>query len=529
MGRFLNPGNEGFSSSVRSRIYVDKTELVDFMNSVFDTEDKLVCVSRPRRFGKSMAAKMLVAYYSCGCDSYELFENLKIANTRSFIGRLNKYDVIYIDVQWFRSIAISKGDVSRTVSNIQSAVNDELCIQYADIQLKKDDPLPETMAKMKEATGRKFVVIIDEWDCLFREEKDNKLIQDEYINFLRGMFKGAHTEESIALAYMTGILPIKKYGTQSALNNFNEYTMVKPGNLAKYAGFTEEEVSELCEQYHMDFDEAKFWYDGYHFSKAKSVYSPNSVVKAMFNKEYGSYWTETETYEALRLYIDMDFDGLKDAIIMMLAGGRCKINPHKFQNDMTSVKSKDDVMTLLVHLGYLAYDSDKKEVFIPNQEVAGEFENAIEDGGWEEIVDAMKASDELLVATISGDVEAVVLRIDEIHMMNISVLAYNSELSLSYVIMIAYYSARKDYTLIRELPTGKGFADIVFLPRKHTDKPAIIVELKWNKSVEGAINQIKERKYMKILEDYKGELLLVGINYDKATKTHDCVIEKYMK
>ena len=277
----------------------------------------------------------------------------------------------------------------------------------------------------------------------------------------------------------------------------------------------------------MDFEEARRWYDGYSFSKEHSVYSPNSVIQAISNEEWGDYWTETETYESLKYYIGMNEDGLKDAIISMLGGVRCKINTRTFQNDMSNLKSRDDVLTLLVHLGYLAYDSTQKEVYIPNQEVADEFRNAVEYSGWEGVSAALQASESLLEATIRGDAETVAKGIDEVHSANTSVLAYNSEQALSCVITIAYYVARKDYTLIRELPAGKGFADIAFLPRKHTNKPALIVELKWDKSAQGAICQIKDKQYVGALEEYADNLLMVGINYDKTNKKHECIIEKY--
>ena len=379
---------------------------------------------------------------------------------------------------------------------------------------------------MSDAIGHKFIIIIDEWDALFREAKDDKALQEEYVQLLRGMFKSSQTDRMIEAAYMTGILPIKKYGTQSALTDFREYTMIQPQMLAKYVGFTEDEVRNLCQEHDLDFEEAKKWYDGYSFSKVKSVYSPNSVIRAIKNGEFGDYWTETETYESLKFYIGMNEDGLKDAIIAMLGGMRCKINTRTFQNDMTSIKNKDDVLTLLVHLGYLAYDSAKKEVYIPNQEVADEFKNAVEYSGWQGVSDALQASEELLDATIQGDAATVAKMLDEVHTANTSILAYNNENSLSCVITIAYYVARKDYTLIRELPSGKGFADIVFLPRKHTDKPAMVIELKWDKTAEGAINQIKEKKYTGALDEYAGNLLLAGINYEKDKKQHECVIEE---
>lgn len=305
--------------------------------------------------------------------------------------------------------------------------------------------------------------------------------------------------------------------------------MVDPAPLEEYAGFTEAEVYGLCENSGLDFEEVRRWYDGYLLGKGLHVYSPKSVLDAVTRKRFGNYWTQTETYESLKSYINMNFDGLKDAIIAMLGGERCRITTRRFQNDITNVKSKDDVMTLLVHLGYLAFDFSRSEVFIPNQEVAGEFENAVEDGGWEEIAAALKASDGLLAATIRGDTEAVAKGIEDVHMVNTSVLSYHDENSLSCAITIAYYSVRKDYTLIRELPSGKGYADIVFLPRKHSDKPAMIVELKWDKTVEGAIGQIWEKRYDGALREYGGEVLLVGINYDKGSKRHECVIERLEK
>lgn len=525
MGIFLNPGNIGFAAAVRSGIYVDKTGLLDYTNHSLGTKQRFMCVSRPRRFGKSMALEMLAAYYSRGCDSRELFQNLEIAATPSFSQHLNQYSVIYLDIQWFRSVSKDKGKKEQVVSLIQEEVLKELCQQYPDIVLPEDTSLSEVLLRIHSRTEEQFVILIDEWDCLFREEKDDAAIQEKYINFLRGIFKGILAESAIRLAYMTGILPIKKYGTQSALNNFDEYTMVNPFPLEVYVGFTEKDVQRLCGEYQLDFEEARGWYDGYVFGEDVHIYNPKSVLDAIRRKKFGNYWTQTETYESLKGYIGMDFDGLKDAIILMLGGGRCQVNPRKFQNDMTSIRSKDDILTLLVHLGYLAYDGEKEEAFIPNQEIAGEFQNAIEDGGWEEIALAVRESAELLDATLRGDADAVARGIEKVHMVNTSVLAYHNELSLSCVISLAYYSARKSYTLVRELPSGKGFADIVFLPRRHVDKPAIVVELKWNRSAQGAIRQIKEKCYEGILKDYAGDVLLVGVNYNKKSKRHKCVIE----
>lgn len=524
MGRYLNPGNEGFAETVSSEIYIDKTDMINYTNRVLESESKYVCVSRPRRFGKSIAAKMLVAYYSKGCDSKDLFKNLSISKQPFFAKYMNQYDVIRLDIQWMYSVSENKVPL---IEFIQDEVIHELKESYPEYIKDKEHSLAIALSDIFHATKRKFIIIIDEWDCVFREEKKNEQLQETYISLLRSLFKGVLAEETIALAYMTGILPIKKYGTQSALNNFNEYTMVDPSIMAPYMGFTEDEVKGLCQRYSMDYEEARRWYDGYKLRKAGHIYSPKSVVEAMYRQDYGSYWTSTETYESLKGYITGNFDGLKDAVIKLLAGQSCPLEAGTFQNDMTSMENKDEVLTLLVHLGYLAYDAETETVSIPNEEVRREFKRAVTQTKWTEVIRALNTSNELLQATLSMDTDVVSRILDEVHTDNTSILEYNDENALSCVISIAYYSAREYYTIIRELPSGKGFADLVFIPNKEIDKPALVVELKWDKSARGAISQIKEKDYAGKLVHYAGEILLVGINYDKKQKKHECVIEQY--
>jgi ribosomal protein S8 len=276
----------------------------------------------------------------------------------------------------------------------------------------------------------------------------------------------------------------------------------------------------------MDFDKMKYFYDGYNLNGIH-VYNPKSVTDAIRRRNIANYWTRTVAYESLKYYISMNFEGLRDDIVSMLGGGRCKVDTMTFENDMTSFKSKDDVLTVLIHLGYLAYDREKNEAYVPNEEVRSAFAKTIISTDWTPVIEAIKRSDRLLKLTWNKEADEVAKHISEIHMENTSILQYNDENSLSCVITLAYYNAVNDYTVIRELPTGLGFADIVYLPRKNSDKPAMLVELKYNKNAKAAIEQIKERKYPKSLEDYKGNLLLVGINYDKETKQHTCVIEDW--
>lgn len=401
MGRYLNVGNDGFRA-IRKGRYVDKTGLISFINETLGTADKLTCVSRARRFGKSFAVKMLCAYYDKSCDSSELFDGLEIAEDPSYRKYLNKYDVIYLDMTLFISLC---GNMKDIMAYIQEQVIQEIADVYP--AAAGEEHLSMAMAKASASAGIKFIVIIDEWDALFREAKNDTDLQKEYIRLLRGLFKSSLTDSMIEAAYMTGILPIKKYGTQSAMTDFREYTMLSPKRLAKYAGFTETEVRQLCEDCGMDYGEAKRWYDGYSFKNVPSVYNPNAIMRAMQNQEFGSYWTETETYEALKIYIDMDFDGLREAILSMLGGEKCPVNTGTFQNDLTSLRSRDDVMVLLIHLGYLAYDGEAEKVYIPNEEIRQEFFLALKHSGHWEIAKLVKESDELLRAALNLNGEKV--------------------------------------------------------------------------------------------------------------------------
>jgi hypothetical protein len=341
------------------------------------------------------------------------------------------------------------------------------------------------------------------------------------------MFKGGQTMQVFAGVYMTGILPVKKYKTQSAMNNFTEYSMIKAGPLSQYFGFTKDEVRTLAEKHDMDFDELEKWYDGYQIGRQTSMFNPNSVMQAIYNESCESYWASTGAYDTVANYIQMNYDGLKDDVIRMLAGGRCKVNPTKFQNDMSVIYSKDDVLTVLIHLGYLSYDWNKEECYIPNREVAGEMVNAVEANNWQHVVSAIEASAQLLQATLDGDEKAVAEGVDAAHDEHTSILSYNNENSLACVLSIAYYYARNDYVMHRELATGKGFADIVLIPRKNVDSPAIVLELKCDKDADSAINQIHRKNYPAKVAEYADRLLLVGINYDRETKQHTCRIENY--
>jgi len=520
MGDYLNPSNIGFGYSLRSQIYVDKSGVISYTNSVLMTQQRYICVSRPRRFGKTMAADMLAAYYSCGCESSQMFADLAVAKESSYKDNLNYYNTIFLNMQEFLSKSVNINDM---LSKIADKVYKEIVIEYPNISLSPSDDLIDSMQAIFKLSKIPIVFIIDEWDCIFREYKEDKTSQRIYLDFLRSLLKD---KQYVALAYMTGILPIKKYGTHSALNMFREFSMTDPREMAEYVGFTRNEVESLCDRYNMNYEDMAEWYDGYSFPDYKAVYNPKSVVEALLSRRYNNYWSQTETFEALSIYIKSNYDGLKDTVIELLSGEKKRINISNFTNDMITFKTYEDVLTLLIHLGYLGYNLDTQEVFIPNKEISDEFITAIRDAEWNEILAALQSSDDLLESTWRGDAQAVAHSIEQTHN-ETSIIRYNDENSLSSVISLAYYSAKQYYAMIREMPAGKGFADLVFLPKKnHLDKPAMIIELKWGKSAAGAIRQIEDRQYTEIIKDYKDNALLIGLNYDKDSKHHECIIKR---
>lgn len=523
MGRFLKKGNDGFRAVVNGE-FVDKSELIEIVNATLNTERQFTCVSRARRFGKSIGAKMLYAYYDLWSASRDLFNGLRIVSFPSFARHFQRYPVIYLDMTDF----VTRYKANEIVKHIQSDVIEEVKEIFTDVSYREKSDLADVLYTVaSQPYQQKFIMIIDEWDAILREYKGENEVIEQYINLLRGLFKSANAMSTFAGVYMTGILPIKKYETQSALNNFHEYSVVQPGPMAECFGFTAKEVNELCAKHNMEYTTLAEWYDGYQIGGCKQLFNPTSVMTAIYNRYCDSYWANTGAYDTVAAYIRMDFDGLKDDVLRLLAGESCLVDTASFQNDLNVVRSKDDVLTLLIHLGYLSYDRESRTCKIPNREVATEFKNAIvSETGWNIVADAIKQSEQLLKDTIDGNNVAVATALDTIHTDNTSVLKYNDENSLACVLTIAYYTAKKDYLMIRELPTGKGFADIVLLPRPTRKLPAVVLELKYNQTADTAIKQIHEKRYAGVLKDFAGEVVLVGINYDKDSKRHQCEIER---
>lgn len=519
MGTYFNPDNESFVKDTGSRIYLDKTGLIEYTNQLINTSECCIAVSHARRFGKSQAAAMINAYYSRGCNSREMFSKFTISKSLDFEKHLNRYNVIQLDISSFTDYYKDE-----LVDKIIQALMNEIKSEYPDIDTD-EQTLVSVLMQVYKKSGSRFVIIIDEWDCVVRNHADRPDLVHEYLQFLHSLFKSEESKRFLALGYITGIVPVKKIKDESALNNFKEYTMTESKFLTPYFGFTEEEVKDLCEKYNMNFESVKEWYNGYHIS-GEHMYNPNSVYQAMTDHNLESYWKNTSAFETLNQYITLNFEGLKDDVLTMLSGGKVPVNISTFQNDLTFIRSKDEALTALIHLGYLGYDSERKKAYIPNYEVATAFQSALAVGSWNEIADTISRCDELLWATIDNEPEKVAELIELAHESYTSVLQYNDENSLSCVITMAYFTAPAYYTVAREFAAGKGFADMVFIPRADSaGKPAMIIELKWDKSADTAINQIKEKRYTGNLKGYGKEILLVGINYDKDSKKHECIIE----
>ena len=523
MGVYFNPNNESFTQARNSMVYVDKTGLIEILNQRLSTEDKCIAVSHARRFGKSHAAGMVDAYYSLGCDSTKLFEDTKLANNADWKKHMNRYNVIHLDIS-------SVWDFHK--EDLIESIHDRVCDDFRKIygeELRYEKDLYLLIQEIYAKTGIPFVIIIDEWDCVIRNSTDTELVH-KYLQFLHSLFKSEESKAFLALAYITGILPIKKIKDESALNNFDEYTMLKSNPITEYYGFTEDEVKDLCEKYEMDFDAVKAWYNGY-LIDGMHMYNPNSVSMAIRRKDFDSYWKNTSSFASINTFITMNYEGLKDDIMTMLSGGKVMVETDAFQNDLSEIHSKDDAITALIHLGYLGYDADRKSAYVPNYEVAKAFQMALKTGEWSEISKAISRCDELLMATIDGNADKVAEIIELAHETYTSVLTYNDENSLSCVLTMAYFTAPGYYNIIREMPSGKGFADFVFIPRANAGyRPAMVVELKYNQSADTAIKQIKEKRYQGALSDYRDRILLVGINYDaegKDKKHHTCVIEEW--
>ena len=552
MGNILNPTeNNSFIKLVKfkdSEIFVDKTDFIEKISAKVNTQNCFLAITRPRRFGKTVTADMLLAYYSKGYAGQNIFDKLEIANKPSFAEHLNKYNVLYIDMNSIKDRYISyKSDKSIYIESIDDIVD---FLQYIVIRELKDnkeyaeqinnDPLigkkslSSALNVICKYTGEKFIFIMDEWDLIYRDYRKDNTLQEKFIEFLRGLFKSSSGQACFALAYLTGILPIKKYNSQSALNCFDEYNMLAPGNYATYFGFTEEEVAQIVKShdYKVSHQDLKEWYEGYKI-KGIDIYNPNSVCKAVSRNECISYWSGTSSNEEVINLINMNFDGIKDDIIHLIEGSTIQFSCTTFQNDMVSIKTKDDIFSLLVCLGYLGCADDGGDyrlAYVPNKEIRTALSSLVKAQPWFNSMPIIERSQSLFEAITTLDANKAAEIITEIHNSpNVSLLTYNREESMVFCLISGLmWQTEREYEVFRELQSGKGSADLIYVPKRNIHLPILLIEFKYGQSADDALNQIKEKEYFRryIDGDYPNDVLLIGINYNPKTKEHQCLIEK---
>ena len=550
MGIILNPSNDNtFADIVRARdngVFVDKTQFIEEVIGRFNTTGKFLAVTRPRRFGKTVTAHMLSAFFSKGCDSIEMFEGLKISECPKYQDHLNRYDVIYWDMNSIRDNFIDYiDDVGLHIDGIDDIVD---YMQYVTLyEVKQHEQFNEIInsapligkKSLKQAlsvTKNKFVLIMDEWDLIYREYRDDTVLQKKFIDLLRSLFKSDDGQACFHFVYLTGILPIKKYNSQSALNNFKEYNMLSPEPYEKYFGFTEDEVAKIVESPNcsLTHEELKTWYEGYKLNKV-DIYNPNSVASAVSDKKCKSYWSSTSSNKEVVRLINMNFDGIKNDILNLIAGAKIMFDYETFQNDMVSIENKDQLFSLLVCLGYLGCEekgngSTCRLAYVPNREIRSALSSIVRKQSWYASSSIIERSEALFKAITSMDAEKTARIVQEIHNSpNVSLLRYNSEEALVFCVIAGLmWRTEYDYVSYRELQSGKGSIDLVYVPKWSDDLPIMLIEFKRDASAEEAMEQIRAKDYTSRYceSECTNDILMIGLSYNSKTKEHQCVIEK---
>ena len=462
-----------------------------------------------------------MAYYSRGCQSESLFKDLIISQSPSFKEHLNQYDVIYLNMQQF----LIEADTGKVIEYLECEVLRELKELYGQYFDRKDIKFAAALREIFVKTEKQFIFLIDEWDCVMRERQESETIQKQYLDFLRNLLKD---QPYVALAYMTGVLPIKRYSTSSALNMFQEYTMMNDPSFEKYFGFTEEEVEALCrQQTTLSMEEINEWYNGYQTRDGHRLYNPRSVVCALEDGICQSYWTTTGRMDEVLFFLKYNIGEVREDAIKMVNHMPVRIEIRKeYTAGQESPATKKEIYAAMIIYGLLSYSDD--ELRIPNKELMIEFENSLEDDDFGYVAELVRNSGAVLDATIARQGETVASYLHNIHNSELPILKYNDENSLSCVVTLAYLSARNKYNVEREEKSGKGFADFIFYPKRR-NLPGIIIELKADSSPEAAILQIKNKEYSEKLRKKKvGSILAVGINYDSRKKEHQCLIEELL-
>ncbi len=504
-----------FTKTTKDKYFVDKSELIEKMNELVGTSSQYVCITRPRRFGKTINAMMLASYYSKKANFRELFDRLEISKSETYLEHLNKHNVVYIT---FNSNSSDLKTYSDYIEFYKSRLIQDIIEFYPDV--KKENTISEMFKEILDKTGEEFIFIIDEWDYIFNNNLFSEDDRKDFLRFLEDLLKD---KPYVELAYMTGVLPIAKYSSGSALNMFREYNILNDKIYCKYFGFTLEETRKLCEkQEEVTFEELKSWYDGHKTCSGIDIFNPRSVVYALNDGTCQNYWTNTGPMDEILYYINNDIEEIKNDIVQMVAGIPVEIHLEGYSAEQIDLDTRDEILSAMTVYGFLSYHDET--LTIPNKELRIKFDEALEDESMGAISSLVLQSDEMLNATLSKDTETMERIIQEAHDINIPIIKYNDENSLACVIALVYLNARTKYKIIREMPAGIGFADFIFYPNNKS-KPAFIIELKKDSTPEEALKQIKEKRYALALKDYTGQKLAIGIVYDSKNKSHKVKIE----
>lgn len=533
MGMFLNsqvPYGR-YKEMVIDTYFVDKSLLLQELMPFLEKQNRFFCITRPRRFGKSVMANMVGAFFEKSVDSSALFHSLAIAGTEGYQEHLNKHNVIYIDFSRVPEECVTYQDY---ISRISTGIKEDLAEGYPEIKIKKENALWDIFTYIYQKTGDKFIFIMDEWDAVFHMSFINKDVEKKYLLFLKTLLKD---QLYVELAYMTGVLPIAKYSSGSELNMFNEYDMATKTKFSEYFGFLDEEVDDLFRIYEektkkptISREDLRIWYNGYHTKAGDRIYNPRSVVCALADNQISNYWTSSGPYDEIFYYIRNNIEDVRDDLALMVSGEHIRVKLVGYAATSTELRTRSEIYSAMVVYGLLTYEEG--EVFIPNKELMDQFnELLLSNNSLGYVHSLAKESERMLAATLSGDTKTMSEILEYAHNTESPILSYNNEIELSAVVNLVYLAARDMYQVEREDKAGKGYVDFIFYPVR-TNAEAIILELKVEGTPEDAIQQIEDKKYMLRFkgrlgekQKYTGRILLVGISYDKKTKKHTCKVK----
>ena len=537
MSMFLNCFTvyDRYRAVLNSPYFVDKTLLLEELIPLLCQEQRFVCITRPRRFGKTVMANMIGAFFQKGADSCDIFDNLLIAGKEDYKNHLNRHNVIFID---FSEMPENCSSYSQYISRILSGLKQDLSNAFPELDIDKEKSVWDILTAVFEKNGQKFIFIMDEWDAVFHMSFITEDNRKEYLQFLKLLLK---SKSYVELAYITGILPIAKYSSGSELNMFQEYDMATKIRYSEYFGFLDSEIDMLYERYtkntvnpRITRQELKEWYDGYHTASGERLYNPRSVVCALSDGQLASYWTSSGPYDEIFYYIRNDLEHIRDDLALMVCGESVDARIGEFAAFSMDLKTKNQIYSAMVVYGLLTYDDGR--VLIPNRELMLKYDELLQtEDSLGYVYRLAVRSEQMLKATLAGDTDTMAEVLEYVHDTEIPVLSYNHETELAAVVNLVYLAARDRYRVEREDKAGKGFVDFIFYPLRKND-PCMILELKVDHTPEEAIHQIKEKKYISRfsgklgeLPQYTGRILAVGIGYKKKTKQHLCAVEELQR